>query len=157
MTDSFIGLSMLDVGKTSTLDVLEEAVAALQRAHHFFSSPVNQAMRWKVLYYLSVAALHISNSASDIDVKINWRDLAVRWAKSSDADLSALELGSNGASSTVPSGYGDLSPGLNRQALDALKKALGIRPAKDKGRNDLDKDKDLDTVNDISVDKEVVH
>lgn len=129
MADAFTGLSMIEVGKSGTPDILEEAVLTLQRAHQFFSSPACPAIRWKILYYLAVAALRISNGAAEAGSRVKWRELAIGWVRSAEADLKSLE-GDINSSTPVVTGQSDFSPGLKRDSLEALKHALGVRQAR---------------------------
>ncbi len=126
MVDAFTGLSLMEVGKGSAPDVLEEAVHTLQRAYQFFSSPVYPPIRWKLSYYLAMAALHISNNAGDPFVKAKWRDLAVGWTRSADHDLELLAKNTTAPLESLE-GASDFSPGLRPAAMEALKRALGVK------------------------------
>lgn len=126
MTDAFTGLSLIEVGKAATPDILEEAVMTLQRAHQFFSSPPHPSIRWKLSYYLAMAAIHIANSAPEPGARIKWRDLAAGWVRSAEQDLAVL------AEEREPlvqsqAGGSDFSPGLKPGALEALQRALGFK------------------------------
>jgi hypothetical protein len=126
MTDAFTGLSLIEVGKAATPDILEEAVMTLQRAQQFFSSPPLPAVRWKLSYYLAMAAIHISNAAGEPGSKMKWRDLAAGWVRSAEQDLALLA--GEGDSSVHGFGVGaDFSPGLKPTALEALQRALGFK------------------------------
>jgi Tfp pilus assembly protein PilF len=126
MVDAFTGLSLMEVGKAATPDILEEAVMTLQRAQQFFSSPAHPGIRWKLSYYLATAAIHISNAAGEPPTKMKWRDLAAGWVRSAEQDLSLLDEGGE----PVVQGLAlvsDFSPGLKPTALEALQRALGFK------------------------------
>lgn len=129
LTDAFTGLSMIEVGKTTTPELLEEGVLTLQRAHQFFSSPPYPLLRWKLLYYMSVAGLFISNNSASPVERIKWRELSVSWLRSCERDLEAA----SGAFQTPTGHIGfetEFAPGLTREALQELREALGVRARK---------------------------
>jgi tetratricopeptide (TPR) repeat protein len=125
LTDAFIGLSMIEVGKTTTPELLEEAVLTLQRAHQFFSSPPYPLLRWKLLYYMAVAGLFISNNSASPVERLKWRELSVSWTRSCERDIEAA------ADAPQPPGHigfeTEFAPGLNREVLQELREALGLR------------------------------
>lgn len=136
MVDAFTGLSMIEVGKTTSADVLEEAVLTLQRAHQFFSSPPYPPVRWKVLYYMAVAGVHVSNNAGDPIDKMKWRELAIGWMKSAERDIAMLQADLDPALYAATGTQAEFSPGLKPEALEGLKRALGL---KERGREKREK------------------
>lgn len=127
MTDAFTGLSLMEVGKASTPDILEEAVLTMQRAQQFFSSPAYPPIRWKLSYYLAMTAIHISNSAGDPSAKMKWRDLAAGWVRTAEQDLAIMAGREGDLSPYVPTAGSDFAPGLKPSALEALQRALGFK------------------------------
>jgi tetratricopeptide (TPR) repeat protein len=141
LVDAFTGLSMIEVGKTAAPNLLEEAVLTLQRSFQFFSSPAYPPVRWKVLYYLALAGVYVSNNQSDPLERAKWRDLALGWLRAAEQDLKVVQ---NGESSPVAAGMGaqtEFSPGLKPEALDSLRRALGVRERTREKRADTEREK----------------
>jgi len=128
MTDAFTALSMLEVGKRANPALIEEAVLHLQRALQFFSTLPQSPVRWKLLYYLAVAALLISNSKSTAADKAKWRELSAAWIRDAERESAELRDGEgSGLTSNVGGGYSEFSPGLQPAAIEEVKNALGIK------------------------------
>jgi hypothetical protein len=126
MIDASTALSMLEVGKTSNPGLAEEAVLHLQRALQFFSAAQDSSMRWKLLYYLAVSALFVSQSKSSLPDKAKWRDLAVGWIRDAEKENARQPAGIVGGG-IGDGGYTDFSPGLKPAAIEELKGVLGVR------------------------------
>jgi tetratricopeptide (TPR) repeat protein len=138
LTDAFIGLSMIEVGKATNPELLEEAVLTLQRAFQFFSSPSYPALRWKLLYYMAVAGLFISNNTTNPVERLKWRDLSVAWLRSAERDLEGL---ADGPTQThAPIGFEtEFAPGVKADALRELRAALGMRQQGRRKQDDEEK------------------
>jgi tetratricopeptide (TPR) repeat protein len=136
MVDAFTGLSMIEVGKGANPNVLEEAVLTLQRAHQFFSRPAFPVVRWKVLYYMSLAGLYVSNMQSDPLGRVKWRELSMSWLRSAEQDLAEIADGKTIVSQGGWSVHTEFSPGLEPEAVQVLKRALGVRERSREKRKD---------------------
>lgn len=126
MTDAFTGLSMLEVGKTANPGLAEEAVLHLQRSLQFFSSVPADSIRWKLLYYLAVAAVIVGQSKTSDHEKMKWRDLAAAWIRDAESECSR-EKGPGGGEDVTRDAYVGFSPGLKPEAIDELKSLIGLR------------------------------
>lgn len=135
MIDASTALSMLEIGKTSNPGLAEEAVLHLQRALQFFSAAQDASMRWKVLYYLAVSALLVSQSKTAIHDKAKWKDLAVGWIRDAEKECARQPTGAN-SGIMGDGGYADFSPGLKPAAIDELKSVLGLKERPRKRRED---------------------
>jgi tetratricopeptide (TPR) repeat protein len=124
MTDAFMALSMLAIGKAGNTSLLEEAVLNLQRALQFFAPGSGSAIRWKLLYYMAVCGAIIGQSKFADEDKIKWRELASGWLRSSEKEVE--QLPESESSVDVDPEYAGFSPGLKRQAINELKNALGL-------------------------------
>jgi len=124
LVDALSGLAMIEVGKGGAHEMFEEAVMTLQRALQFFSGSETRRVRWKILYYLAVAALLAGQHRSRPLEKMKWRDLAAGWLRAASDECAVLER--EGASELHSGSDSEFSPGLKPQALEALKKALGV-------------------------------
>jgi hypothetical protein len=135
MSDAFTALSMLEVSKASNPALAEEAVMYLQRTLQFFSALPGSPMRWKLLYYLTVAAVLVSQSKSSDHDKMKWRALASGWVREAEREVSQLE-GASDAVGGNDGSYSDFSPGLTPAAIDEIKHALGLRDRSRKKREE---------------------
>jgi tetratricopeptide (TPR) repeat protein len=124
MSDAFMALSMLAIGKAGNISLLEEAVLNLQRSLQFFASGTNAGIRWKLLYYMAVCALIIGQGKFSDEDKIKWRELASSWLRSSEKEFDQISEGDT-ATENDPE-FAGFSPGLKRQAIEELKGALGM-------------------------------
>jgi hypothetical protein len=130
ISDAFSALSMLEIAKSSNSDLAEEAVMHLQRSLQFFLALPGSPMRWKLLYYLAVAAVLVGQSKSSDHDKIKWRTLASGWIRQAEKEAAQLlevpDAGDGGSTS--------FSPGLKPAAIEEMKNALGLRDRSRKRR-----------------------
>lgn len=128
LSDALNGLALLEASKDRGGEIVEEAVAALQRALDYFAAVGSTRLLWKLHYYLTVAGVMRSQLASDPMVRERWRQMAIGWLKSAERDVQLLTL--EGGMPRAGSGEGDFSPGLRPDVLDPLKQVLGLAPQK---------------------------
>ncbi len=124
LADALTGLAMIEVGKSGGVEIVEEAVLTLQRPLQFFVGSEYRHIRWKVLYYLAVAGVVISQRKSPPIEKLKWKDLATGWLKEAMRELAQMEDARSGTS--INDQDTEFSPGLKPAALDALKTTLGV-------------------------------
>jgi hypothetical protein len=124
LVDALSGLAMIEVGKGGAHEMFEESVMTLQRALLFFSGAETRRVRWKILYYLAVAALLAGQHKTRPLEKMKWRDLAAGWLRAATDECTVLER--EGANEFTAGADSEFSPGLKPKALEALRKALGI-------------------------------
>jgi hypothetical protein len=124
LNEALMGLSMLEVGKVSSAELCEEAVLHLQKALNFFSSSDLAPIKWKLFYYLALAAVMIDQKKSLPHEKMRWRNLAVSWIAGADRELQRISNATGRVS--TEGGEIDFSPGLKPEALGSLKESLGI-------------------------------
>ena len=124
LSDALNGLALLEASKDRGSDIVEEAVAALQRSLDYFVAKGSTRLLWKLYYYLTVAGVMRSQLASDAMVRERWRQMSVGWLKSAERDVQLLSL--EGGMPRAGSGEGDFSPGLKPEVLEPLKQALGL-------------------------------
>lgn len=124
LVDALSGLALIEVGKSGSVEILEEAVLTLQRPLQFFVGAEYRHIRWKVLYYLAVAGMGISQRKTQPIEKLKWKELATGWLKESSRELTRLEEARGGASTTEQDA--EFSPGLKPAALETLKITLGV-------------------------------
>jgi hypothetical protein len=113
----------------------------LQRALQFFSSPAYPPIRWKISYYLAVAGLHVSNNQGDPFEKGRWRDLSLGWLRSAEQDLKVVADGGVPISGGGIGAQTEFSPGLKPEALEVLRRALGVRERSRERRADSELEK----------------
>lgn len=124
LVEALSGLAMIEVGKCGSTEIVEEAVLTLQRPLQFFTGSEYRHIRWKVLYYLAVAGVVISQRKSQAMDKLKWKDLATGWLKDALREVAQLDEAAGGANASQPDS--EFSPGLKPSALEALKVTLGI-------------------------------
>ncbi len=124
LIDALSGLAMIEVGKSGATEMLEEAVLTLQRPLQFFSGTDQGHIRWKVLYYLTVAGVVISQRKSTAIDRAKWKELSTSWLKDALREVAALEHSSRGFQGD--SQETEFSPGLKPAALEGLKATLGV-------------------------------
>jgi hypothetical protein len=124
LVDSMSGLALLEVGKLRNAQIYDEASAALHRALEFFDSKEQLAIRWKLKYYLCVAAYMNSQSKPKEEDRYHWRATAAAWLRDALNDVGAMQLG-EGALNAIQL-EGDFSPGLKPEVLEPLKKVMGL-------------------------------
>lgn len=135
LTDGLTGLALLEASKQRGSQLLDEAMAALQRSLDFFTRVGQFRITWKLRYYLTVACVLRSQQAGDPLHREGYRKMALAFLDeaTSESDLLVLEHGMPRAST----GEGDFSPGLKAEVLQPLRKALGVstgrRKVKDSG------------------------
>jgi tetratricopeptide (TPR) repeat protein len=123
LVDALAGLAMIEVGKAGGVEMVEEAVLTLQRPLQFFVGSEYCHIRWKILYYLAVAGVVISQrKALPLD-KLKWKDLATAWLKEASRELSQVP---EARAVSMNNHDTEFSPGLKPAALDALKATLGV-------------------------------
>lgn len=126
LTDALSGLALLEAGKSRGGELYEESHALLHQALVFFDAAQHNVIRWKLKYYLAMAAYLSSQSKAGARGSLSWRETSATWLQGAMEDveqISSIELGSLDG--------GDFSPGLTPEVLEPLKKALGF---KKKGR-----------------------
>jgi hypothetical protein len=133
IADAFSALSMLEIGKSTNSELAEEAVMHLQRSLQFFSSVPGSPMRWKLLYYLAVAAVLVGQSKSSEHDKIKWRTLASGWVREAEKAVAQLPVAADGSHGD-DGGTTGFSPGLKPAAIEEMKNALGLRDRSRKRR-----------------------
>jgi hypothetical protein len=124
LVDALSGLAFLEASKSRGTLMLDEASSSLQRALEYFSGPEAVAIRWKLKYYLSVAAYLNSQLKNAESERGYLRTLATNWLSEAVADselMSSGEMIFHGGSVDA-----DFSPGLKPEVLEPLKKALGV-------------------------------
>ncbi len=132
--DAFSALSMLEIAKSSNSELAEEAVMHLQRSLQFFLTIPRSLMRWKLPYYLAVAAVFISQSkSSDLD-KVKWRALATGWIRESEKEAALLSQPGDAATSDGDASSSGFSPALKPTAIEQIKDILGLRERSRKRR-----------------------
>lgn len=124
LVDALAGLAMIEVGKSGGVEIVEEAVLTLQRPLQFFVGPEYRHIRWKVLYYLAVAGVVISQRKAQAIEKLKWKDLATGWLKEASRELSQIQEARSCTSMNDQDT--EFSPGLKPAALEALKATLGV-------------------------------
>ena len=124
LVDALAGLAMIEVGKSGGVEMVEEAVLTLQRPLQFFAGAENRHIRWKLLYYLAVAAVTISQRKTLPVEKLKWKELATGWLKDAAREVARMEESRGGAAATEQDT--EFSPGLKPAALEALKASLGV-------------------------------
>jgi tetratricopeptide (TPR) repeat protein len=124
LVDALSGLAMIDVGTSGSVEILEEAVLTLQRPLQFFAGAEYRHIRWKILYYLAVAGVGISQRKTQPIEKLKWKELASGWLKESSREVSRLEEARGGVSAIEQDT--EFSPGLKPAALETLKTTLGV-------------------------------
>lgn len=130
LSDALTGLSLLEASKQNGGQLLDEAMAALQRALEFFVREGNVRISWKIRYYLSVACLLRSQQSGDPAHRDTWRHMAAGFLQESLKESSMLE--SEVGMPRASSGEGDFSPGLRPDVLNPLKEALGLAKARNR-------------------------
>jgi hypothetical protein len=135
ISDAFSALSMLEIAKSANPELAEEAVLHLQRSLQFFLAAPLSPMRWKLSYYLAVAAVLVAQGKAADHDKIKWRTLASGWIRQAEKELAQLPGAVDGAHGEETSGAG-FSPGLKPAAIDELKNALGLRSRSRKRRDE---------------------
>lgn len=129
LADALVGLAMLEVAKLNGGKLYEESIIALQRALEFFSTTQHAHIRWKLKYYLAIAAFMSSRTKSQIEQRNHWIQEASAWLRGAKEDASAARASEAGVGLD-----GDFSPGLEVQALDSLSAALERKPRNAKPR-----------------------
>jgi tetratricopeptide (TPR) repeat protein len=124
LTDGLIGLALLEASKQNGVQLLDEAVSALQRSLDFFVRVGQLRVTWKIRYYLSVACILKSQQSSEPLHREAHRQMAAGFLEDAhtESSLAESEFGMPRAST----GDGDFSPGLKPEVLDPLRKVLGL-------------------------------
>ncbi len=130
LADALLGLAMLEVAKVKGGRLYEESIGALQRALEFFSTTQHAHIRWKLKYYLAVAAFMSSRTKSQPGQRNQWVRAASTWLHGAKEDASVANAGE-----AVAASEGDFSPGLGFQALEALSVALERKPRAERPRH----------------------
>jgi tetratricopeptide (TPR) repeat protein len=126
LIDALSGLALLETAKTRSPHLFDEAAQALQRALDYFNDVQHLQIRWKLKYYLSIAAYLSSQVKSAEHEKEQWRGVAASWLQEAMKDSSLVTSGeASFHGSCVES---DFSPGLKPEVMEPLKKALGLAP-----------------------------
>lgn len=125
--DAFSALSMLEISKSANSELAEEAVMHLQRSLQYFLTVPGSSMRWKLLYYLAVAAVLVSQSKSADQDKVKWRTLAAGWIRASEKEAALVPESGGVAPSGVDESSSGFSPGLKPAAIEQIKDLLGLR------------------------------
>jgi hypothetical protein len=136
LSDALNGLALLEASKDRGGDIVEEAVAALQRSLDYFAAMGSTRLLWKLHYYLTVAGVMRSQLASDAMVRERWRQMSIGWLKSAERDVQLLTL--EGGMPRAGSGEGDFSPGLKPEVLEPLKQVLGLVPQKRQSKTKIE-------------------
>jgi tetratricopeptide (TPR) repeat protein len=136
LSDGLIGLALLEASKDQGGQIVEEAVAALQRSLDYFATIGVPRLTWKLHYYLAVAGILRSQLVSDPMVQERWRQMAIGWVKRAEQEVALLPL--EGGMPRAQSGDGDFSPGLHPEVLQPVKQALGLTQSKKTNRNRVD-------------------
>lgn len=119
LADALIGLAVLEVAKLKGGSLFEEAAAALLRALEFFEHTQHALIRWKLKYYLAIAAFMSSGTKRRAEQRDYWVRTASAWLKRAIDDASQVKAaGSEGSLD------GDFSPGFGAHALEALAAVL---------------------------------
>jgi tetratricopeptide (TPR) repeat protein len=129
LADALLGLALLEVAKLNGGRLYEESIVALQRALEFFSSTQHAHIRWKLKYYLAIAAFMSSRTKNQIEQRNHWVRAASAWLRGAKDDASAANAAGVGAGLD-----GDFSPGLDARALESLSAALERKPRTSKPR-----------------------
>lgn len=133
MTDALTALSMLEVGKSASPGLAEESVIHLQRALHYFVSQRSSSMTWKILYYMSVAAVVVSQSKTAERDKEKWKSLAVAWIEEAEREFEQhKEDPSHGEDADAA--YVGFAPGVTKASIRKIKKVLGLRDGQRRSR-----------------------
>jgi hypothetical protein len=115
LADALIGLAVLEVAKLKGGSLYEEAAAALQRALDFFENTQHAHIRWKLKYYLAIAAFMSSGTKRRSEQREHWVRTASAWLSGAMSDVSQVKAtGAEGVPDL------DFSPGLGAHALEAL-------------------------------------
>jgi len=128
LSDGLTGLALLEASKEQGGEIVEEAVAALQRSLDYFAGVGSKRLTWKLHYYLSVGAILRAQLVTDPMVQERWRQMAIGWVKRAEDEVALIPL--EGGMPRALSGEGDFSPGLKPEVLEPIKQALGLVPAK---------------------------
>jgi tetratricopeptide (TPR) repeat protein len=136
LSDALNGLALLEASKDRGGDIVEEAVAALQRSLDYFAAMGSTRLLWKLHYYLTVAGVMRSQLASDAMVRERWRQMSIGWLKSAERDVQLLTL--EGGMPRAGSGEGDFSPGLKPEVLEPLKQVLGLVSQKRQSKSKIE-------------------
>lgn len=122
LTDALSGLALLEAGKSRGGELYEEAHTFLRQALDFFNSPQHGVIRWKLKYYLAMAAYLSSQARGHGRGGLSWRETSASWLRAAIEDAESLasaeHMGGNGS---------DFSPGLTPEVMEPLKKALGMK------------------------------
>jgi tetratricopeptide (TPR) repeat protein len=129
LADALLGLAMLEVAKLKGGRLYEESIVALQRSLDFFSGTQHAHIRWKLKYYLAIAALMSSRTKSESGQRNHWMQSASTWLKGAMDDVSTAN-----AAGTIAGSEGDFSPGLGVQALESLSAAIQQKPMANRPR-----------------------
>lgn len=124
VVDSVMGFSMIELGKAGTPSMLEEATLTLQRPLQTFSGTEYARIRWKLLYYLAIAAYMVGEQKGPGVERHKWRDLSAGWLRGAiDESARAEKQSPHPWDSQLEA---DFSPGLKPEVMEPLKKALGL-------------------------------
>lgn len=123
LADALVGLAMLEVAKLNGGVLYEESTVALQRALEYFSTTQHAHIRWKLKYYLAIAAFMSSRTKSRFEQREHWVRAASMWLRGAKDDASTANAADAGV------GFeGDFSPGLDVRALESLSAAIERKP-----------------------------
>ena len=136
MTDGLTGLALLEASKQSGSQLLDEAMAALQRALDYFVRMAQPRLTWKLRYYLTVACVLRSQQAGDPSHRENYRRMAMAYLD--EATIESNLFGGERGMARASSGEGDFSPGLKPEVLQPLRKVLGGANGRRKARESGD-------------------
>ena len=134
LTDAVTGLALLEVGKTRSGEIFEEAHRTLQIAHEFFDKPQYNPIRWKLKYYLSISAYLSSQAKGHGASGHSWRAAAADWLRGAVNDVGELNMVQGSSQDSA-----EFSPGLKPEVLEPLKRALGVKvKSRSRGSNQGD-------------------
>ncbi len=125
LTDALSGLALLEAGKSRGGELYEEAYALLHQALVFFDSPQHNVIRWKLKYYLAMAAYLSSQSKGGGRGGLTWRETSATWLRGAMDDVEQITSVSGGGFENS-----DFSAGLTPEVLEPLKQALGFKTKK---------------------------
>jgi tetratricopeptide (TPR) repeat protein len=134
VSDGLTGLALLEAAKERGSEMVDEAIAALQRSLDYFADLDAPRIVWKLHYYLTVAAIMRSQATGDGEARMRWREMAVSSLREAMREVGLLSL--EGGMPRASTGEGDFSPGLNPDVLEPLKQVLGLSGEKKKKGKD---------------------
>ncbi len=122
LTDALSGLALLEAAKGRGGELYEESHTLLHQALSFFDSAQHNVIRWKLKYYLAMAAYLSSQAHGGGRGGSAWRETSATWLRGAMNDVEQLSSGDLGGTESC-----DFSPGLTPQVLEPLKQALGLK------------------------------